>query len=128
MKPAVLPENLFIKKGDFFRFFFRVRFRNPDGTPGDYVDLTNYTNMKSEIRPAKGSSTLIAAFTITKSDQTAFRGGVLLTLDDSVTAALENISTGVNVAVMDFQMDNELGERDTYFEAGIDYDLDVTQP
>lgn len=128
MKPAVLSKNLYIKKGDYFRFFFRVRHKNPDGTPGDYVDLTNYTALKSELRPSKGNATLYGSFTCTKADQGTFPGGVLLTMTDTVTGALTGITPGVGVAVMDFQMKNDLGEPDTYLEAAVDYDLGVTTP
>jgi len=53
--------NLSIYKGDSYSFSFRLRGRNPDGTPGDYVDLSGCT-AKAQVRQTEDNSTVMAEF------------------------------------------------------------------
>lgn len=54
-------KNLSIYKGDSYAFTFRLRARDLDGTPGEYVNLTGCT-AKAQIRATEDSSTVIAEF------------------------------------------------------------------
>lgn len=125
MRPAT--KNIFIKRGDTFRLFFRLRKRNVDGTAGEYPDLTTWGTGLAQIRPAKTSTEVIVTMAVTKADQATYPGGVLLTIADDVTADL-TLTPGLTVAVWDFQISNDLGENDTYLEGDVEFSLDVSRP
>jgi hypothetical protein len=65
-----LPDNSFLpavvvpphmKQGDTFRYAFRVRDRNLDGTPGDPVDLTGVT-VRSQMRATPQDAVAVIDF------------------------------------------------------------------
>lgn len=85
MIPATL--NLVVIRGDTYEVFFRVRAKNANGTPGEYINLTGYT-AKSQIRATSKSVSVSAEFACTIADQVTVPGGVLLRLTPVQTAAI----------------------------------------
>ena len=128
MIPTVLP--ITIRRGDTFRQGFRIRKRNPDGTVGDYVDLTNWGPGLAQVRIDYDAPVLFD-MTITKGNQLAFPGFVLLTIPDDVTAAADFTPEMVDKKFRgkwDFEIANDLGEKDTYIEGDVKFTLDVSRP
>lgn len=123
MKPAPL-DTLTIRRGDTFRFFFRLRKKNTDGSPGAYQDLTNWGGGLAQVRNVKDGNILWTC-TITKSNQTTFPGGVLLTISAADTKT-QWPSPQPAEAIIDFEIANDLGEVDTYWEAPVELAKDVS--
>lgn len=88
MLPA--ERQLAIYQGDSFLLPLRLRLREIDGTPGDYIDLTD-AEAKAEIREIDGDN-LLAEFTCEILDQTD------LDLIGSVTLSLTSLQTTELVA------------------------------
>ena len=124
MKPAKLDEPLFIRRGDTFRFFFRLRKRNPDGSTGDYQDLTTWGPGLAQVRASKDGIVLWTC-TVTKSNQTTFPGGVLLSIPAASTKSAFPSPIPAE-ATIDFEIANDLGEVDTYWEADVTLEKDVS--
>lgn len=122
MTPA--PLNITIRRGDTFRLFFRLRNKNPDGTPGTYPDLTTWGDGLAQVRANADAPDPIVEMAVSKGNQATYPGSVLLTIADDVTAGL-TIPAG---SVWDFQMVNELGETDTYLEGTVTFSKDVSKP
>jgi hypothetical protein len=120
MIPA--PQDISIRRGDTFRLFFRLRKKNADGTPGDYQNLDTWGAGLAQIR-AGVDGALIVALVVTKANQVNYPGGVLLTIADDVTATLE-IPSG---AKWDFEIENDLGEVDTYLAGDVTFTKDVSK-
>lgn len=120
MTPAT--HDITIRRGDTFRLFFRLRYKNPDGTLGDYADLTLWGSGLAQVR-ASADGALITTMTVTKSNQVTYTGGILLTIPDDVTALLD-----FTTAVWDFEITNDLGETDTYLEGSAKFTKDVSHP
>lgn len=121
--------NITIRRGDTFRLFFRMRKKNPDGTPGDYVNLDTWGAGLAQVRTDYDAPVMFS-MTVTKSNQTLYPGGVLLTIDDDVTAAADFTPEMVDKkfrGVWDFEISNDLGETDTYIEGDVTFKLDVSR-
>ena len=126
MKPAEL--DIDITRGDFFSLFFRVRKKLPDGTSGDYEDLTDWTGL-AQIRATYDAPTPLATFTVTFADQVTYKGGVLLSLADTVTSTLdytEELPSKV-IGLWDVQLTNTLGEPSTYLAGDVTLWKDVSK-
>ncbi len=124
MIPAV--RDIEIKKGDTFRLFFRVRAMLPNGSPGDYYDLTG-TFPKAQLKKADG--TQMAEFSATLGDQVAFPGSILLRLGPVTTAGLEVTTTAkydVQVSSVDPTTIDDSDDVDTYLEGKATILADVT--
>lgn len=89
--PAKL--DITIYQGDEFSVFVRVKGRDAQGVL-DYLDLTGGTP-KSQIRLSVDDAEPLAEFNATLTDQATLKGGILYTLTDAQTAALNISSTGV---------------------------------
>ena len=118
MKPASL--DLEIYKGDTFEVFFRVRAKNTDGTPGEYLVLTGGT-VKSQIRATATSPQLIAEFAPTLSDQIETPGGITLTLTPELTTDITD-----SIGVWDVQVTKATGETNTYLAGKVTFINQVT--
>jgi hypothetical protein len=127
MRPA--PQDLDITRGDFFSFFFRIKDKNPDGSTGDFHDLTGWTGI-AQIRESVDAPTPLAEFDINFADQTAYPGGVLISLDEVVTATLNFTGNTVSkvIGVWDVQLTNELGEPNTFLTGNVTLWKDVSRP
>lgn len=113
-----------IRRGDTFRLFFRLRTKNPDGTPGDYQDLTSWGLGLAQVRD--GQDAVVWTMTVTKANQVTYPGGVLL----SITAALTTSAFPATLTghKWDFEIENDLGETDTYLEGDVTLVKDVSRP
>lgn len=119
MKPA--PLDIEFKRGDKFTLFYRTRTKNPDGSPGAYVDLTGYT-VGAMIRQTDGDGAVLATFTASLGDQVLFPGSVLLTL---LTADTTDIPVGSDM-VWDCELVDAAGEPRTVLEGKVTVTKDVT--
>lgn len=115
-----------IRRGDTFRFFFRLRKKNTDGTPGEYPVLTTWGSGLAQVRSAV-DGTVVFTMTVTKANQTTYPGGVLLTIPAATTGGVA-FPAGASPAngVWDFEIANDLGEIDTYLEGSVTYAKDVS--
>src|SRR5687768_1140000 len=102
-----------IRRGDTFRLFFRLRTKNPDGSPGDYPDLSLWGAGLAQVRD--GSDAVVWTMVVTKANQTTYPGGVLLSITDALTASAFPAGTLTGFK-WDFEIENDLGETDTYLE------------
>jgi hypothetical protein len=124
MKPAT--QDLYIYRGDFFEFFFRVRTRVFDlGTSkwiaGDYRDLTGWTGT-AQVRATADASTILGSFLATVVDQTVTLGGVYVTMEAGDTASLP-----VGTAKWDCQLIDVAGKPRTYLAGDVVIAGDVTR-
>lgn len=88
MKPAKL--DLFVKRGDTFEVFFRVRERVLVGSEyvdGDYVNLTGWTGL-CQVRQSEDAATIDVEISVVIADQVASLGGVFMRLTAAQTTAL----------------------------------------
>jgi hypothetical protein len=120
-------QDIEVYRGDFFSFFFRVYRVNPDGSQGAYEDLTGWTGL-AQIRASENDASVIATFTFTPANQTTFPGGVLLSLDETVTETftLAGQATSGKLGVWDVQLTNTLGEPNTYIKGAVMLEKDVS--
>lgn len=125
MKPA--NQDIEIYRGDVFNFFFRVRDILPDGTQGDYRNLTGWTG-KAVIRSALDASGVLATFVVTFADQSLYPGGVLLSLSNTITAGLTFSGTGRSVVIglWDVELTNDLSEPNTFLTGNVTLTKDVS--
>jgi hypothetical protein len=121
MIPA--PLDITIRRGDTFRLFFRLRNKLPDGTPGDYSDLTAWGTGLAQVRATTDAAVLVE-MTVTKANQVTYPGGILLSIPDDVTALLD-LPSGCK---WDFEITNNLGETDTYLEGAVTFKKDYSRP
>lgn len=75
-----------IYQGDSYSLLLRIKARDENGVM-QYQDLTS-TTPKAQIRLTAASNTVLAEFDADVTDQVALRGGVLLVLSPTQTAAL----------------------------------------
>jgi hypothetical protein len=77
------------------------------------------------------TGSVVATFTVTLADQTTYPGGVLITLDDSITVALTFTPAGTEIrkeiGKWDIQMTNTLGEKNTYLSGAVFLTKDVSK-
>lgn len=122
MIPAT--QDIKLTRGDNFSIYLRIK-RKSDGA---YIDITGYAFL-AQIRPDPDSDTILATMTVTISDQTAFKGGVLLSLDKTITAGLT--FTGPErekvIGVWDLQITNTNGEASTYLDGSVTLRKDVSK-
>lgn len=118
MIPAVL--NITITRGDTCEVFFRVRSKNANGTPGEYINLTGNT-AKSQVRATVKAVVISAEFTCTLTDQVTIPGGVLLRLTPIQTAAIIE-----DTAVWDVQLTTAT-DNYTYLSGVVTIRDDVTR-
>lgn len=96
MTPANVQLPLY--RGDNYNATFRLRYKNPDGTSGDYLDLTGCTPLV-QIRLRESSPVLVTvAATILDQTDPATKGGVTIALTGGDTASLPTL------AEWDFQL------------------------
>lgn len=122
MVPA--SRNITIRRGDTFRLFFRLKYVNVDSSV-TYPDLTSWGSGLSQVRQGVDGS-IVATMAVTKSNQTTYPGGILLSISAATTAALNPNPT--NDLVWDFEITNHLGENDTYIEGAVTFVKDVSKP
>lgn len=125
MKPA--SQNIDITRGDFFSIFVRLRPKNVDGTPGDYTSLAGWTG-KAKAKADYDTVEVLATFTVTLADQVAYPGGVLVSLDDTVTSTLSFVGAGQSkkIGIWDLEMTNTLGEPNTFLTGDVTLWKDVS--
>lgn len=113
MRPGT--RNLSLYAGDTEKFNIAI---TAGGSP---VDLTGWTG-KAEIRPTRGSATLIATFTTTISS-TPTDGTLVIALSKVQTAALP---VGDSIGVWDLQMTAPGGDVKTFLTGSVSVTQDVT--
>ena len=122
MIPA--PLDIVIKRGDTFRQFFRLRFKDANGDPGDYPDLTTWGTGASQVRlTTEEADPPLIELVVTKANQALYPGGILLSIPSATTRDLPLTP----VAVWDFEIENDLGETDTYLAGAASVVADVTR-
>lgn len=109
-------KNLTIYRGDSFDFDFRLREKNPDGTPGDYLDLTGATP-KAQVRTSNDETSVAAEFTCSLGPEA---GQVHLELSPEQTATLGN-------GVWDVQIQFADGKIRTYLTGSVATVKEVTR-
>lgn len=117
--------DLTIYQGDTFRLPLRLRTQNPDGTFGDYIDLTGST-VKAQVRATTFATDVLAEFTAELLDQTVVdtKGSVLLSLDPTTTAGL--LTNGAP-GVWDVQITFADGSVKTYLRGSVTVVPQVTR-
>jgi hypothetical protein len=132
-----LPDNSFLpavvvpphmKQGDTFRYAFRVRDRNLDGTPGDPVDLTGVT-VRSQMRATPQDAVAVIDFDAAVAvDQVASKGVVLL---EGIPADTELVDVPEGSLTKEYYWDVQLtypdGRVQTYIDSTIIVHADVTR-
>lgn len=109
-------KNLNIYEGDTFRFVFRLRQQDLFGEAGAPVNLSG-SIVRSQIRPAENSETVLAEFTATHNDD---GGEVTLMLTPAVTASLVD-------GVWDAQVQFPDGTVRTYLKGTVTVNQEVTR-
>lgn len=116
--------NITIRRGDTFRLFFRLREKQPDGSPGDYPDLTGWGDGLAQVREGI-DGTVIFTMTVTKANQVSYPGGILLSIADDTTKD-DFPDPMPSSPVWDFEIVNSLGETDTYLAGDVTLVKDVS--
>lgn len=121
MSNSTLPaiKDLEIYQGDTFSLFMRLRMKQANGLPGAYLVLTGMTG-KAEVRPTPESTTVLATFTVSLSNQTTEPGGVTLTLPAATTLTLSS-------GVWDLQFKDGAGVVTTYLRGNVTVTKEVTR-
>ena len=114
--------NLSIYKGDSYSFSFRLRGRNPDGTPGSYVDLTGCT-AKAQVRATEDTSTVMAEFATQIPTQT---GSDLGRVNISLTS-VQTEGAGFTGGKWDVQLTWPDGSVKTYLSGSVTVTKEVTR-
>lgn len=122
-------KDITIRRGDTFRYFFRLRQKDPlTGDWGSYQNLTTWGAALAQVRTAV-DGTVLFTMTGTKADQTAFPGGMLLTIAAGTGAnqtAGASFPASLAPGVWDCQLTNDLGEVDTYLAGIVTFTKDVS--
>ena len=114
--------NIQIYKGDSFALSFRLRSRDVNGDPSDYVDLSGCT-AKAQIRETEDSSSIIAEFDAEVPTQTGTDlGRVNLSLEPAVTGA-----AGFIAGKWDVQLTFPDGAVKTYLNGSVTVIKEVTR-
>lgn len=117
-------QDIEIRRGDTFRLFFRLRNKLPNGDPGDYPDLTSWGSGLAQVRDAV-DGTIIWTMTVTKANQVTYPGGILLSITDTLTKSAFPTPVPAQ-GKWDFEIENDLGETDTYLGGDVTFTKDVS--
>lgn len=115
-------KNLTIYKGDSYEISFRLRGRDENGDPGDYVDLSGCT-AKAQVRQSEDAVSVMAEFTAEIPNQALDdMGRVNLSLTPEQTGA-----AGFQAGKWDCQITWPNGSVKTYLSGSVAVTKEVTR-
>lgn len=119
-KPAT--RDITVYQGDLFSLFFRLRKKLADPTaPAEYIPIPDGSVCRGQVRSSVDAPEVMASFVATISDQTAFPGGVLLTIPPEVTSTL------LTDGVYDIEIERSEDDRRTYLAGKVTVLKQVTK-
>lgn len=114
------PFDISVYQGDSFDLLLRIKVRDTSGTL-IYQDLTGAT-AKAQIRATASSSTVLAEFSCSLTNQSTLPGGVLIRLTNAQTTAIN-----ADVGVYDAEVTYANGDRHTFISGKVTFIKEVTR-